>query len=112
MTDQTIITSFDDSTFNSNNEDITLYTVYETAPILLTKIEIEYPEMAKKIGLEGRVYLKLIIEKDGRVSFVEVVKTDNMIFNDAAVNAAKNDFFPGNVKGHSRKMHYNYSYNI
>ena len=34
---------------------------------------LEYPEVAKKLGLEGRVFVQFVVEKDGSVQNVELV---------------------------------------
>lgn len=93
VTDIKITTSFEDSVIQNNENNDTVYTVYETAPKLLNKLEVAYPEMAKKMSIEGDVFLRMIVEKDGRVSFVEILKSSNMILNESAVNAAKNLLF-------------------
>lgn len=87
-----IQTSFEDSVLNSG-DDNRIYIVYETEPKLLTEIRINYPEAARMMGIEGRVFLEIVIEKDGRVSLVRVLKSDNPILNDAASDAVKNALF-------------------
>lgn len=36
---------------------------------------LNYPEIAKENGIQGRVYLQFIVEKDGRVSNVKVIRS-------------------------------------
>jgi|GEM_PF-6295548 TonB family protein len=93
VTEIDINTSFEDSVIQNNDNDNIIYTVYETAPKLLNSLEVVYPEMAKKMGIEGNVFLRMIVEKDGSVSSVEILKSDNMILNESAVSAAKNLLF-------------------
>ncbi|MGE3063776.1 MAG: energy transducer TonB [bacterium] len=93
VSDMDIRTDFEDSVITNTDEDDRIYTIYETPPKLLTGIEVKYPEAAKKMGIEGKVYLRIVVEKDGKVSSVEVIKSDNIILNDAAVEAVKNAIF-------------------
>src|SRR5580704_12564280 len=48
---------------------------------------IVYPEAARRNGLEGSVTVQALINKDGSVEKVEVLRSDNDIFNDAAIDA-------------------------
>jgi len=62
-----------------------------TNPVLIpeSKIEPEYPELARVARLEGNVILQAIIRADGTVGDVQVLRTNrpNMGFEDAAVAA-------------------------
>ena len=51
---------------------------------LLTKVEPVYPVSAKKRGVQGAVWLDVVIEKDGSVASAEAIKGDS-----ALVDAAK-----------------------
>lgn len=50
---------------------------------------IEYPEIARRNGLEGKVTLQALIDTDGFVNKVEVLHSDYDIFKDAAISAMK-----------------------
>ena len=56
-------------------------------PVLLEKVEPEYPIMARRIGMGGRVTLQAVIAPDGSVESVEVLASKNPLFNQAAVDA-------------------------
>ncbi|MDD3802930.1 MAG: energy transducer TonB [bacterium] len=88
VTDIDIETNFEDSVL-INSEDDRIYTVYETPPTLVSPINVDYPEMARKMGIEGKVFLEVVIEKNGIVSSVKVLKSDNVILNEAAIDAVK-----------------------
>jgi protein TonB len=64
-----------------------------TNPVLIpeSKVEPEYPELARVARLEGNVILQAIILKDGSVGDVEVLRTNrpNMGFEDAAISAVQ-----------------------
>jgi protein TonB len=54
-----------------------------------SKVEPEYPELARVARLEGNVILQAIIHADGTVGEVEVLRTNrpNMGFEDSAIEA-------------------------
>jgi len=62
-----------------------------TNPVLIqeSKVEPEYPELARVARLEGNVILQAIIQADGSVGSIEVLRTNrpNMGFEDAAILA-------------------------
>lgn len=61
---------------------------------------IEYPEMAKKAGLEGKVYLLIYIDETGKVTDVKVLKGIGGGCDEAAVNGIKEvKFTPGKQNG-------------
>jgi periplasmic protein TonB len=62
---------------------------FEKEPVCIKRIEPTYPEIAQKAGLEGTVYAKLWITKEGKVRDVQVMKSDSEIFNQAVIDAAK-----------------------
>lgn len=59
----------------------------------------DYPADAKKKRIEGRVVVKLLVDTEGNVEKVEIVKGHSML-NDAAIAAARKwKFKPGRHKG-------------
>ncbi|GAB5465388.1 MAG: hypothetical protein Kapaf2KO_08240 [Candidatus Kapaibacteriales bacterium] len=48
-----------------------------------------YPEMAKKAGIEGKVIIRALIDKDGSVKKTQVLKSDNSILEPAALDAIR-----------------------
>lgn len=62
--------------------------------------KIEYPEMAKKAGVEGKVYLLVYINENGGVDDVKVLKGIGAGCDEAAVKGIKSlKFTPGKNKG-------------
>ncbi|MDP4220959.1 MAG: energy transducer TonB, partial [Bacteroidota bacterium] len=59
----------------------------EPEPIENIQSLIVYPEEAKKAGLEGKVTFEVLIGKTGKVEKVDIVKSDNLIFNQAVLDA-------------------------
>ena len=63
---------------------------------------IQYPEEAKKEGIEGRVVVRFQINPDGSVSNCEVVRSPNPILNEAALKAVEDtsgNWIAGEVGG-------------
>jgi TonB family protein len=58
-------------------------------PEALKQINPKYPQKALKDRIEGTVTTKLWIDDLGNVVTAKVAKTDNDIFNEAAINAGK-----------------------
>lgn len=81
-------TDFDTDMDIFADDDRTIYEIYETPPALLTDLAPVYPEAAIQLGIEGTVWLKLVVEKDGTVSSVEITKGVNPLLDRAALEAA------------------------
>jgi len=62
---------------------------YEKEPTVVKKIEPKYPDLALRAGLEGNVFVKVWVDKEGKVRKVVLLKSDAPIFEDAAIAAAK-----------------------
>ncbi|MBI4535280.1 MAG: energy transducer TonB [Ignavibacteriae bacterium] len=61
----------------------------EKEPVIVKRVEPKYPELAMRAGLEGRVIVKIWVDKEGKSKQVVILKSDAEIFNEAAVEAAK-----------------------
>jgi protein TonB len=66
---------------------------FEKEPTCIKRVEPIYPEIAQKAGLEGSVYAKLWITKDGKIKDVVIMKSDSEIFNQAVIDAARQWLF-------------------
>lgn len=74
------------------------FTPYDQAPKIHSKIKLQYPKDAQKLGIEGRVLLKVLVSKTGSVKKAEVVKGIPEL-NEAAISAIKEvKFKPGKYK--------------
>lgn len=60
---------------------------YEKEPVVIKRVNPVYPEIARRAGVEGKVYVKAWVDKEGKVRKVEVMKSDADIFNQAAIDA-------------------------
>lgn len=66
---------------------------YDKEPQIIKKVEPTYPEPALRAGLEGKVIVKMWVDTDGKVKKVVVLKSDFDIFNEPAIEAAKQFVF-------------------
>jgi protein TonB len=64
----------------------------EEKPKRLSTVVPEYPEIAKRTGIEGTVLLKLLVNREGRVDSVKVQKGPE-VFQKAAITAARKTVF-------------------
>jgi len=62
---------------------------FEKEPAVVRRVEPVYPEAAKTSGIEGAVFAKLWIDKEGKVKDVQILKSPSEIFNQAVIDAAK-----------------------
>ncbi len=51
--------------------------------------EFKFPEMARQMGIQGRVYVSFIIEKNGKISDVKVLRSVDPLIDDEAVRVVK-----------------------
>jgi protein TonB len=65
----------------------------EKLPALVKVVQPEYPELARRAQVEGTVYVRLIVGKDGKPRKPQIVKSDADIFNEPAIAAAMQCLF-------------------
>jgi protein TonB len=65
----------------------------EKEPVVVKKVEPKYPELAMRAGLEGKVWVKIWVDKEGKPKQVVILKSDAEIFNEPSVEAAKQFVF-------------------
>jgi periplasmic protein TonB len=61
---------------------------YEKEPTVVKRVEPKYPDLALRAGLEGNVFVKVWVDKEGKVRKVVLLKSDAPIFEEAAIAAA------------------------
>jgi periplasmic protein TonB len=67
--------------------------------------KIVYPEMAKRAGIEGKVYVKAFVDEHGNVTKVEILKGLGVGLDEAAEKAVKETKFkPGKQRGKPVKV--------
>jgi TonB family protein len=69
-------------------------------PALVKSVGPVYPEEARKNGLEGTVYVKIWVDTEGKAKEAVILKSDDAIFNQASLDAAKQfQFTPASKDG-------------
>jgi TonB family protein len=67
--------------------------------------KIVYPELAKRAGIEGRVFIMAFIDETGNVADAKVIKGVGHGLDEAALEAVKQaKFIPGKQKGEPKKV--------
>jgi protein TonB len=70
------------------------------APVIEHRVDPQYPDMARKTRVAGVVIVEAIINKDGSVEQVKVLKGLPMGMSESAVEAVKQwKFKPGTLNG-------------
>jgi periplasmic protein TonB len=69
---------------------------------------IEYPEQAKDANIQGTVYVSFIVERDGSVTQVSILRGVNNYLNDEAkrVISTMPKWSPGQQNGHAVRVQY------
>lgn len=69
---------------------------------------VKYPEVSQKNGVQGRVVVKFVVEKDGSVSLAKVVKSVNKELDAEALRVvnAMPKWTPGKQNGRSVRVYY------
>jgi TonB family protein len=64
------------------------FVAVEKMPTPILNPAPHYPDSARRSGIEGFVWVKVFVTEQGKPSKVEVLKTDNPIFNEPTIAAA------------------------
>jgi len=64
---------------------------FEEAPVQVVSVTPKYPDLAQRANIEGTVWVKALVDKEGKVRNVIIVKNSgaNAGFEEAAIAAAK-----------------------
>ncbi|MEW6067837.1 MAG: TonB family protein [Nitrospirota bacterium] len=89
-----------DSSFQTRSDDKPVDTEFglSDGPKFLHQKIPEYPFIAKRLGTEGRVVLRLTIDEKGQLLNIEVIKKAGYGFTEAAVKAVKKSTFLPAIK--------------
>jgi len=96
----------------AEDEEPEIFIAVEQMPELIGGLEavqknIIYPEIAKKAGIEGKVYVQFIIDEKGNVTNPVVLKGIGGGCDEAALEAVKKaKFKPGKQRGRPVKVQY------
>jgi TonB family protein len=77
----------------------------DVKPKINKKVEPVYPKSARREGIKGKVFVKILVDTNGNVDTVVVLKSSNPIFEKPAIEAAKKwKFTPAYLKGKRVKV--------
>ncbi|MCS4196911.1 energy transducer TonB [Salinibacter ruber] len=91
-------------------EEQEIFMVVENQPELVGGMRalqqsVEYPEFAKKAGIEGRVIVQFVVDEQGNVKNPKVTRGVHKLLNEEAVKAVKGQSFkPGKQRGQAVKV--------
>jgi protein TonB len=90
------------------NED-EIFVVVEQQPdcggVKALQDEVNYPEFAKKAGIEGRVFVQFVVNEEGSVVNPKVTRGVHKLLNEEALRAVKKlDCNPGKQRGKAVKV--------
>jgi protein TonB len=99
-------------------EEAQIFTVVEAMPsfpggdaarIKYLNANIKYPTIARESGIQGRVFVTFVVEKDGRVTDVKVLRGIGGGCDEEAVRVIKNmpKWVPGKQRGKSVRVQFN-----
>jgi protein TonB len=90
-----------------------VFKVGMTRPEIVHRVEPRYTEAARKIGLQGVVIVQAVIDEQGRVADVQVLRGLRMGLDEAAVAAIQQwRFTPALLAGKPVKVYYNLTINF
>lgn len=76
------------------------FVAFEMPPTPVLQPKPEYPEIARKAGVEGIVIVKALIDKDGRVKDTQLIKGLGAGLDEAAIASVKASIFTPAIQNH------------
>ena len=80
---------WDGSSVCDKSQCLRKFVVFDQPPVCIKCIKLVCPKLAEKIGLEGVVVVEFIIETNGKVEEVFLIKKTGTMLDEAAVDAVK-----------------------
>ena len=89
-------------------EEMTEFPGGDVALMNYIKQNLRYPALAGEMGIQGRVTLSFIVERDGSISNIEVMRTPAEELSKEAISLVKSmpKWKPGKIKGTPVRMKY------
>ncbi len=91
-------------------DEMEIFVVVEEMPTIIGGSQevykyLEYPEIARKAGLEGLVVIQVVVLPDGKPSLPEVARSAGQVLDEAAVGAVMQlSFKPGMQRGRAVRV--------
>ena len=95
---------------DDEEEEDEIFVVVENQPKLkggmrALQEEVDYPDFAKKAGIEGRVFVQFVVDENGNVQDPRVTRGVHKLLNKEAIRAVKKmKFEPGRQRGKPVKV--------
>ncbi|WP_412067149.1 energy transducer TonB [Rubrivirga sp. IMCC43871] len=89
-----------------------VFTAAEVQPVLVDGIgelqrRVEYPEFARRAGIEGQVVVQFVVDERGNVVDPVAVRSPNELLSEAAIKAVRESrFTPGQQRGRLVKVRF------
>ena len=98
----------EDTTIYNNVEVMPSYPGDMTECYMFLARHMHYPEEAAEKGIEGRVLIRFVVEKDGRLTNFEVIETPDPLLSDEALRVLKQmpQWIPAKNKGKDVRCRY------
>jgi protein TonB len=93
-------------------EEEEIFVVVEDMPVLIGGIEslykvLEYPDIARQAGVDGRVIVQFVVDEQGNVTRPEVIRSAGDVLDRAALKAVVQlKFKPGKQRGKAVRVRY------
>jgi TonB family protein len=85
---------------DGNDEpDMNTFVSVEKLPEMIKAAKPAYPEIAKRAGITGKVFVKVLVDKDGNPKKAFIIKSENEIFNQSSIDAAMKSTFTPAMQG-------------
>lgn len=99
-------------------QETTIFTVVEEAPsfpggeearIRFLKENIRYPEEAKQLGIQGKVYITFVVETDGSITDIKILRGIGAGCDEEAIRVIKQmpNWIPGKQRAHPVRVQFN-----
>ncbi len=86
---------------SDDDPDMNAFVAVEKLPEMVVAAKPDYPEIAKRAGITGKVFVKVLVDKEGKPKKAVVIKSDSELFNQSAIEAAmKSAFTPALQNNH------------
>ena len=73
---------------NEDDPDMDKFIAVQKMPEIIFQAKPFYPDLAVRSNIQGRVWVKILVSREGKPKKAIVVKSDDEIFNRAAIDAA------------------------
>ncbi|HWP83255.1 MAG TPA: energy transducer TonB [Bacteroidota bacterium] len=71
------------------NDEPPEFVPFEKYPEVIKQVHPKYPDIALRAGIEGTVFVKVWVDKEGKVRKAVILKSDGEVLNQAAIEAVQ-----------------------